>query len=129
MKRIAVIGAGNWGTALAIMAARKGHEVHLWSRNPRVIASLNQSRINHLYLPQVMVPNTAMTARAWLRKVATNDVEEVLCNAELVILASPSHVTRELLRRMSPHLREEMILVSATKGIEIETGKRMSQIV
>jgi len=120
MKRIAVIGAGNWGTALAIMAARKGHEVPLWSRNPRVIASLNQSRIHHLYLPQEVVPNNV---------VASNDGEEVLCSAELVILASPSHVTRELLRRMSPHLREEMILVSATKGIEIETGKRMSQVV
>src|SRR5436305_14634272 len=87
MKRIAVIGAGNWGTALPIMAARKGHEVHLWSLNPRVIASLNQSLINHLYLPQVLVPNNV---------VASNDFEEVLCDGVDVIIGSPSQVTRRL---------------------------------
>src|SRR2546423_14735170 len=99
MKRIAVIGAGNWGTALAVMAARKGQQVALWSRNPAVVAAINQSRINELYLRDVLVPETV---------TATSDLQEVLRGAELVILASPSHVTRALLQRMSPHLQEEM---------------------
>jgi glycerol-3-phosphate dehydrogenase (NAD(P)+) len=120
MSRIAVIGAGNWGTALAGLAARKGHEVVLWSRNAAVVDAINQTHVNSFYLPNSPLPAAL---------VATGSIEESLGKAELVILAAPSHVTRELLGRMLPGLRPEMILVSATKGIEIETGMRVSQVV
>lgn len=120
MKRIAVIGAGNWGTALAVLAGRKGHEVALWSRNVAVVAAVNQTHVNHLYLADAALPSSV---------VATIDLQEVLDRAELVILAAPSHVTRELLRRMLPNLLPEMILVSATKGVEIESSMRISQVV
>ena len=119
MKRIAVIGAGNWGTALAILAARKGHQVSLWSRNAAVVASINDAHVNNAYLANWPMPDSV---------VASTRLAETLNDAELVILAAPSHVTRELLSRMLPDLRSEMIFVSAAKGIEIETGKRMSQV-
>jgi len=119
MKRIAIIGAGNWGTALSILAARKGHQGTLWWRNADVVAAIRHRHVNTSYLADIQVPDNV---------IATCEIEEALNGAELVILAAPSHVTRELLGRMLPSLRSEMIFVSATKGIEIETGKRMSQV-
>jgi glycerol-3-phosphate dehydrogenase (NAD(P)+) len=119
MKRIAIIGAGNWGTALAILAARKGHAVTLWSRNANVVDSIKHRGVNCSYLAGARVPDAV---------IATNEIEEALQDAELLILAAPSHVTRELLERMLPSLSSKMVFVSATKGIEIESGKRISQI-
>jgi glycerol-3-phosphate dehydrogenase (NAD(P)+) len=116
---VAVIGAGNWGTALAIVAARKGHDVRLWSRSVKVVDSINQSHINADYLRNTALPSNV---------VATMRIEEALEAAQLVILAAPSHATREVLITMLACLRREMIFVSATKGIEIETGKRMSEV-
>jgi glycerol-3-phosphate dehydrogenase (NAD(P)+) len=120
MKHIAIIGGGSWGTALGIMAGRAGHQVHLWSRNAEVVASLNARRVNDIYLPSFEIPDNM---------VATSALTEALAVAELVILAAPSHATRELLRRMLPELKSEMILISASKGIENESGMRISEIV
>lgn len=120
MKRIAIIGAGNWGTALAIVAARAGHDVVIWSRNSAVVKSINRKHVNSTYLTDAWIPNNVR---------ATEDLTQAVAEKELVILAAPSHATRELLVTMSPALRSEMIIVSATKGIEIDTGKRMSQVV
>jgi glycerol-3-phosphate dehydrogenase (NAD(P)+) len=119
MSRIAIIGAGNWGTALGIVAGRAGHEVCLWSRNPAVVEGIERERVNRVYLSSQKVPDT-------LR--ATSDFGEALKDAEFVLLASPSHVTRALLEAMLPQLRGEMLFISATKGIEIETGKRISEV-
>lgn len=120
MRRIAVIGAGSWGTALAVVAARAGHEVQLWSRNPAVVESINRDRVNPRYLTDVRVPDSVR---------ATGDIAEAVNGADLVILAAPSHATRDLLESIATRLQPEMIVVSATKGIEIETGKRISQVV
>lgn len=119
-KRIAIIGAGSWGTALAIMAARAGHEVTLWSRDPEVVKSINEQRVNSRYLTSISIPE---------RVKATNEVAAALHKAPLVLLAAPSHAARELLTQMSPALDESAVIVSVSKGIEIETGKRISEIV
>jgi len=119
MKRIAVIGAGSWGTALGIVAARAGHEVTFWSRNPAVVNSINRDRLNSLYLAEARIPDGV---------IASENVNEVISDAELVILATPSHATRDVLNSMSAALPPQSILVSATKGIEIESGKRISQL-
>jgi glycerol-3-phosphate dehydrogenase (NAD(P)+) len=105
MKRIAIIGAGSWGTALAIMAARAGHTIHLWSRNP---------------LKPVETPSSV---------TVTSELIAALVGAELVLFAAPSHAARELFTALTPHLNEGAIIVSAAKGIEVETGKRISEIV
>ena len=119
MKRIAVIGAGSWGTALAVVAARAGHGVSLWSRNDEVISSINERRVNSRYLVSTSIP-TSVTA--------TGDLGVALRDAPMVLLAAPSHVARELLTAMSPLLDQEAIIVGVSKGIEIETGKRISEI-
>lgn len=105
MKRIAIIGAGSWGTALAIMAARAEHTIHLWSRNP---------------LKPVETPSSV---------TVTSELNAALVGAELVLFAAPSHAARELFTALTPHLNEGAIIVSAAKGIEVETGKRISEIV
>lgn len=105
MKRIAIIGAGSWGTALANMAARAGHQVQLWSRNP---------------LKSIQIPSSV---------TLTSELNAALNDAELVLYAAPSHCARELFTAISEHLNEGAILVSAAKGIEVETGKRISEIV
>lgn len=120
MRRIAVIGAGSWGTALAIVAARAGHEVYLWSRNAAVVESINRDHVNPVYLTEARVPDSVR---------ATGDISEAVNTAELVILAAPSHATQGLLETIASRLQPEMIIVSAAKGIEIETGKRISQVV
>lgn len=120
MSRIAVIGAGSWGTALSIVAGRAGHNVRLWSRNSEVIEEINRVHLNSRYLEKFEIPESVS---------AVGDLAQSVEAAELVILAAPSHATRELLVQLLPHLEREMLFVSATKGIEIETGKRISEVV
>lgn len=119
MKRVAVIGAGSWGTALGIVAARAGHEVTFWSRNRAVVSSINRDRVNSIYLAESPIPDGV---------IASENVSEVISAVELVILATPSHATRNVFNSMSDALPANAILVSATKGIEIESGKRISQL-
>ena len=119
MKQIAIIGAGSWGTALAIMAARAGHNVRLWSRNQDVVNSVNDKRVNSRYLSSTTIPAEV---------TATGDINFALDNAPMVLLATPSHAARETLTTMSSHLHEAAIIVSVAKGIEIESGKRISEI-
>jgi len=119
-KRVAIIGAGSWGTALAIVAARAGHDVRLWSRNAAVVHSINRDRVNSVYLAEARIPDHVQ---------ASGDIVEVAKEAELLILAAPSHATRRLLTNTAPALNKELIVVSATKGIETDTGKRISEIV
>lgn len=120
MRRIAVIGAGSWGTALSIIAGRAGHEVRLWSRNAEVVDGINRDHRNSAYLKTFVVPETV---------TATGEIDEAIGGADFILLAAPSHVTRELLLSMLPKLEPQMLFISATKGIEIESGKRISEIV
>lgn len=117
--RVTVIGAGNWGTALAIHAAQAGHEVRIWSRNEEVVDAINREHSNPIYLPGAEIPSGIL---------ATSDLRSSVNVAQFVLLAAPSQATRQLLTAISSELRSEMIVVSATKGIETETGKRISQV-
>ena len=119
MKRIAIIGAGSWGTALAVVAARAGHSVRLWSRSDEVVSSINERRVNSRYLTSTSIP---------AKVIATGDVHAALREASMVLLAAPSHAARELLTTMAPALDQAAIIVSVSKGIEIESGKRISEI-
>ena len=118
--RVAIIGAGNWGTALAIMSARAGHDVRLWSRNRKVVASINERHVNEHYLTSATIPDNV---------IATMEADAVLDGASIMIIAAPSHSVRELLVNISPSVPLSTIIVSATKGIEVESGQRVSEIV
>lgn len=114
------MGAGGWGTALSILAGRAGHEVRLWSRNASVVEEINRAHTNGAYLAGHELPPEIS---------ATSEAGAALEDAELVVLAAPSHATREVLTGARPYFSAETVFVSATKGIEIETGKRVSEIV
>jgi glycerol-3-phosphate dehydrogenase (NAD(P)+) len=120
MKQIAIIGAGSWGTALAVVAARAGQVVQLWSRNQDVVDSINRYRVNSQYLSSTSIPEGI---------VATTNVEAALSRSSLVVIAVPSHAARESLNIIAPRLDKDAIIVSVTKGIEIETTKRISEVV
>lgn len=118
--RIAVIGAGGWGTALSVVAARAGREVRLWSRNASVVEDINVKRVNGAYLEGCVVPEGV-----W----ATTEAAAALKGAELIVLAAPSHATRAVLEGMRELFEPAAVFVSATKGVEVETGKRISEVV
>lgn len=120
MKQISIIGAGNWGTALAVALARTGRPVRLWGFEREVVESIRLRRENELYMPGVTVPPSVM---------ATGDLGEALAGVEIVLTVMPSHICRGLFRQMLPHLRPEMVFVSATKGIETESLMRMSEVI
>lgn len=120
MVRIAIMGAGGWGTALAIVAGRAGHGVRVWSRNGEVVEAINGKRVNSIYLPAHRIDGDVS---------ATCETREALGDAEFVVLAAPSHATRELLQRAAGDVPSNALLVSATKGLEVETGRRISEIV
>lgn len=120
MKEIAIIGAGSYGTALALVAARAGNRVRLWAHDPEIARTLITTRQNSVYLPDFNLPETINP---------TNDIREALSGAEIVITAIPSHVCREVYQQMIPDLHQQMIFLSATKGIEISTQMRMEEVV
>jgi glycerol-3-phosphate dehydrogenase (NAD(P)+) len=114
-----VLGGGAWGTALASHAARAGLPVRLWVRESDVAAAVNERRENPAYLPGAELP-------AGLR--ATTRLAESVADAEAVIVAVPSEYCREVYRQAAPHLPKAALLVSATKGLEIDTLLRMTEV-
>lgn len=121
MSRIAVIGAGAWGTALANVAARRGgHEIRLWAFEKEVCQAINSSHVNTVFLPGC--PLAACVT-------ATNDLKQALSGAEIVVSVMPSHHCRRTFEHMAQWLLPDMLLVSATKGIENDTFLRMSQVI
>jgi len=121
MSRIAIIGAGSWGTALAMVAGRRGdHEVRLWAYEKEVFESLSKTGINSLFLPGFNVPSTV---------TATNDLKEALAGAEIVVSVMPSHHCRRVFEHMAQWLLPHMLFVSATKGVENDTLLRMTEVI
>ncbi len=121
MSQIAVIGAGAWGTAISIVLGRKQtHSVRLWVREHEVCDSIRTRHVNDLFLPGDVIPETVS---------ATNSFEEALRGAEIVVSVMPSHHTRHVFQAMLPHLRPEMLFVSATKGIENDSLLRITEVI
>ncbi|HEX6860753.1 MAG TPA: NAD(P)H-dependent glycerol-3-phosphate dehydrogenase [Caulobacteraceae bacterium] len=118
-QRIAVIGAGAWGTALALTAHRAGREVVLWAREGEVVDAIVRTCRNP-FLPNVEIPKTI---------TATDDLERALAKAQLVVLASPSQHLRSIARRVEAALPRGVPVVICSKGVEAYTGLLMSQVV
>lgn len=114
-----VIGAGSYGTALAIALARNGHRVVLWGHDALQIQTLQTQRCNQAFLPDVPFP-------AALRLEA--DLARALAASRDVLVVVPSHVFGDVLRRIKPHLRPDARVVWATKGLEAETGRLLQDV-
>jgi len=119
-KRIGVVGAGSWGTALANLLATKGYPIDWWVFEEDLCRQLAESRENDVFLPGITLSEN-------LRP--TNDLAAVVRDKELVVIVVPSHVLRELVTGMARHLAPQAILVSASKGIENNTQQTMSQVI
>jgi len=117
--RAAVLGGGAWGTALAAHCVRAGIPVRIWIREPEVVAAVNERRENPVYLPGVELP-------AGLR--ATDRLDEALADAETVFVVVPSEFCRGIYRQAGPLAPAGATFVSATKGIEIDTLQRMTEV-
>ncbi|RBP67952.1 glycerol 3-phosphate dehydrogenase (NAD(P)+) [Brevibacterium sanguinis] len=120
MPRTAVLGAGSWGTTYAAVIADAGFPVTLWARRDDVAEEINTSRTNSRYLGRRRLPELL---------TATSDDIAAVTDAEVIILAVPAQTLRANLGRWKPHLRPGVRLVSLMKGIEVETGRRMSELI
>lgn len=117
---IAIIGAGGWGTALAIIMARAERSVRLWAYEPFLVETILATRENPVYLPGHQIPPSVLV---------TQSIEAAMNGAQIVIVAVPSHVFRSVIDQMMPLLNRDMIFVSAAKGIENGSLMRMSEVV
>ena len=117
--RSAVLGAGSFGTCLAILLAEKGYEVDLWARDAKLVEAIGQRRQNPRYLTDFVLPDSIR---------ATTSLEQALDGKELVISVVPSHAVRDVWGKGRDLVREDALVVSASKGIEVGTGKLVSQI-
>ncbi|MCI0450882.1 MAG: NAD(P)-binding domain-containing protein, partial [Candidatus Latescibacteria bacterium] len=117
--RIAVLGAGSWGTSLAIVLSENGHDVALWEFDAEHATAIARKRENTKFLPGVTLPASIEV---------TNDLGGALRDARMVVFVVPSHATRETARRAAPFLPGGAFLVCATKGLEEGTLARMSEV-
>jgi glycerol-3-phosphate dehydrogenase (NAD(P)+) len=120
MKQLSIIGAGSWGTALALALAPRFETLKLWARTPELACQMASSRQNSKYLPGFTLPDHVLP---------TADLSEALAGASIVLTAVPSVHLRRLYLAMLPFVSEEMLFVSATKGLENGTLLRMSELI
>jgi len=119
-KSVAVIGAGSWGTALSMVLSENDYHVDLFTKREEQKAEINQHKTNKRYLPQVLLPSSIS---------AHTNLKEVLKDKKYILLVVPSHGMRETVRKIKPYISKETIIIHATKGLEIGSHKRMSEII
>ncbi len=117
--RIATLGAGSWGTVLAMLLAANGRQVRLWARDVALAQALAKERENRRYLPGISLPETILP---------TSELEEALEHASIAVFAVPSGAVRTVAQHACPFIGPSMLLLSAAKGLEEQTGLRMSQV-
>jgi glycerol-3-phosphate dehydrogenase (NAD(P)+) len=120
VSRVAVFGAGSWGTAFSIVLADAGHDVTIWGRREDLCGAINEQHENPDYLPGVALPRTVR---------ASHDPEEAVAGAQLVVLAVPSQTLRGNLRDWAGVIPPGAVMLSLMKGVELGTLKRMSEVI
>jgi glycerol-3-phosphate dehydrogenase (NAD(P)+) len=118
--KVAVFGAGSWGTAFSIVLADGGNDVTMWARREEVADAINGQRENPDYLPGIELPGAVD---------ATHDVEKALHGADVVVLATPSQSLRGNLTEWAPYIEKDAVMVSLMKGVELGTLNRMSEVI
>jgi glycerol-3-phosphate dehydrogenase (NAD(P)+) len=119
METIAILGAGSWGTALAVHLARVGHDVRLWARDPELVHQMLEARVNPRYLADIRLPDRVMPVARY---------QDALERAKVVVFAVPSHGLRAVARTVLPAVPGDAVLVSAVKGLETDSFQRMSLV-
>jgi glycerol-3-phosphate dehydrogenase (NAD(P)+) len=120
MRSVSVLGAGSWGTALAVHLADRGHDVRLWARDHALVEAVTARRVNDIYLPEVLLPANVRI---------THDVADAVRDCELVVAAVPSHGCRAVVRAAAAHAHARAVFVSTAKGLESDTLLRMSEVI
>lgn len=118
-EKIGVIGAGAWGTALSLLLADKGHEVTLWMYEKDLAEEASRTRINRVYLPGFALPPSI---------TVTSSLEEAVKNRPIILSVVPSHTARPVAKQFSPFLSKDAIIISASKGIEIDSLMPLSDV-
>lgn len=119
MSKIAFIGGGSFGTALAVLLANKGNEVTVYDKDESVISDININKRNKKYLPELIIPDGVM---------ATLNIKEAVKDVDFVVIAVPSHVVRIVAKELSPIINDKATVISIAKGIEEGTDKRLSEV-
>jgi glycerol-3-phosphate dehydrogenase (NAD(P)+) len=119
LRSVGVVGAGSWGTALARILARKGHRVSLWAREPAVAQEIREHRENRTFLPGVRLPDAL--------EVSSNLVD-VVAGKSMVVSVVPSQFVGNVFREITGEMEPGVQVVSASKGIEVSTGRRMDEV-
>ncbi len=117
--RVGLLGGGSWGTTVASVVSRNA-PITLWARDANTVEDINTNRCNSRYLPDIILP-------AALR--ATKDIAEAVATADVLVIGVPSHSFRAVLADVRSHIRPWVPVISLTKGLELESGKRMSQLI
>lgn len=120
MKKIAVVGAGSWGTALAVMLEQDGHDVTMWARNAEAIEKMKATRENKQYLPGVLLGENINL---------TSDIEKAVKEKEIIISAVPSRAVRETMTKFSNLFQKDAIIVNVAKGLEQGSMLRLSEVI
>jgi len=118
--KAAIIGSGSWGTAIANLLAEKGSKVTLWARDSYIAETINKDHVNPRYLKDILLKEDI---------ASTTDLSFAIDNAEMIVLAVPSHSMRDIVEKIRPNIRDDQLLVSVVKGLEIDSTKRMSQVI
>ena len=119
MTRVTVVGAGSWGTALSAILAKKGHDVCLWAFEPEVAEQITRGRENVSYLPGIDLPENLKS---------TADLATAVQGAKILVSVSPAQFVGLVMTEAAPHIEDDALIVSASKGIELTTLRRMDEV-
>lgn len=120
MEKVVILGAGSWGTALALVLAKKGLSVTMWEHRKEIADKLNSERENTRLLPGVKFPENLKI---------TSELEGILDGIKFVVFSVPSQVLRSVILKVSSQISEDMILINTAKGIEISSGETLSNVI
>lgn len=120
MKKLSVVGAGSWGSALAVLLANNGHEVMLWSHSPEEVQMLTKDREQKDKLPGIKLPDNVLVEP---------DLQKALTDRDIIVMAVPSPVVRSMAHQMAPYVKEGQVIVNVAKGIEDKTYMMLTDII